>query len=245
MSKELFLNSKDIRLLYLRYKDSSYYTIFWISLVFIVCLILFFQFAIPQLQNWFSITNEVVATRERIAIINQNISFINRLDKEELDEQVTIMTTALPFEKDFGGIVNALTDASLKAGVSLDDYSFQLGNIASVSAQSRNRAKSLSSVQISVSISGDINNVSTFLKEINTRLPLSEVIRVNGDLNTTTVTLQFYQKPFPQIVFNDDLPLVPLTARQEERINEFESWLPDVPTATIQVISSESAIPLF
>lgn len=245
MSKELFINSKDIRLLYLRYKDSSYYTIFLISLVLLVCFILFFQLALPQLQNWFSIRNEVIATRDRIAVINQNMNFINGLDKTVLDEQVTIATSALPFEKDFGGILNALTDASVKAGVSLDDYSFQLGNIASVSAQKGKKVNTFSSVQVTVAIGGDISNVSTFLKEVNTKLPLSEVTSVNGDSSTTTVKLQFYQKSFPKIVFTDDKPLEPLSAEQEDQLSEFESWLPAVGSQTTQVVSSDSAIPLF
>lgn len=251
MSKEIFSKNTDIRLLYYRYKDTSYYTIFIISLVFFVCFILFFQVVLPQLQNWFSIRNEVLATRTRIDVINQNISFMNNLDKAQLSNQVTLTTSALPFEKDFTGILNALTDASLKAGVSLDDYSFQIGNIASISGQTRqsrqlrNATRGTSTVRVTISIGGSVTGVNNFLKEINKKLPLSEVIEVEGEFNQTSVTMEFYQKQFPQIVFQDDQPLVPLSGRQQSRLAEFESWLPEVTSQEPQIISSESAIPLF
>lgn len=245
MSKEIFLKSNDLRLLYFRYKDSSYYTLFIIALVFFVCMLLFFQLIIPQVQNWFSIRNEVIATQARIDVINQNITFMSTIDKPLLENQVKITTSALPFEKDFGGILNALTDASVQAGISLDDYSFQVGNIASISGQQSNLAKDLSSVKLKISVTGDINGINKFLKEINTKLPLSEVIDVDGEFSSTTVTLQFYQKQFPKIVFRDDKPLVMLPNKYNALLTELEAWMPVVTSQEQQETASESAVPLF
>lgn len=245
MSKEIFLKSNDLRLLYYRYKDTPYYPFLIISLVFFVSTILFFQVVIPQIQNWFSISNEVTATQERIDVINQNINFMSNIDKTLVEEQLTLTTTALPFEKDFGGILNAITDASTKAGVGLDDYSFQLGNIASVSGQQSGLVQGQSFVKVTVEISGSMENASNFLKEITTKLPLSEIIEVNGELNNTTVTLQFYQKPFPQIVFRDDQLLLPLSPENEALLTDWESWVPISEAQFSEPVSSESALPLF
>ncbi len=245
MSKEVFLKSNDFRLLYFRYKDTPYYSILIVALVFLVCLILVFQLVIPQVQNWFSIRDEVIATQARIDVINHNIKFMSSIDKAQVEKQLHLTTTALPFEKDFGGILGALTDASAKAGVSLDDYSFQVGNIASISGKQKNLIKGTSFVTVTLEITGDMDGVARLLKEINMKLPLSEVIDVDGEFNTTKVTIQFYQKPFPKIVFKDDQPLIPLSKKREELLMSWEAWLPVVEDQGPRLTSSESAVPLF
>lgn len=245
MSKEIFSKQTDIRLLYYRYKDTSYYTIFITSLVGLVSIILIVQLVIPQIENWFSIRNEVLATRERIDNINRNIVFMNNIDKVSLEEQVVVTTTALPFEKDFGGILNALTDSSLKAGVVLDDYSFQVGSVASVSGKQRGPIKEFSSVRLNITISGNADGVENFLKEINTKLPLSEVIQISGEFGSTNISLEFYQKPFPSLVIKDDQLLIPFTRKQEDRLSEFNAWKPAVSVQEPQIVSSGAAVPLF
>lgn len=235
----------NIRLLYYRYKDTPYYAVFVISVVILVFLILLFQLVIPQVESWFSIRNEIIATRERIAIINQNVNFMNNMDKSQMENQVKIATNALPFEKDFGGILYALTDASTLAGVSLEDYSFQVGNIASISGQPSKQTKDLSSVKITVSLSGNVNGISAFLNEIYKKIPLSEVISVEGDSFSTTITLQFYQKQFPKIVFKDDQPFTAVSDKNAALLREFSSWQPVIDSEGPQEISSDSAVPLF
>jgi hypothetical protein len=245
MSKEVFLKSNDFRLLYFRYKDTPYYTILIISLIFLVCMILISQLIVPQVQNWFSIRDEVIATQARIDVINQNINFMNSIDKVRIEKQVSLTASALPFEKDFGGILNAITDASGKAGVSLDDYSFQVGSIASVSGKQSRAVKDLSSVRVTIEITGDMEGVASFLKEINTKLPLVDVVEVDGEFNKTKITMDFFQKQFPKIVFKDDQPLVPISKKHQELLVNWESWVPVAEAQVPSEISSESALPLF
>ncbi len=236
-----------LSVLYLRYKDTPYYSIGIIVLVFLVSIILFFQLVLPQISSWFSIRDEIIATRNRIDTINQNINFIDKMDKQELDNDVAITTSALPFEKGFGGMVNALTDASITSGVSLNDYSFEVGDVASVSGQVNNLAKDLSTVKLTVTVTGSPNGVIIFLNEINKRVPLSEVTDVDGDNFTTTITLQFYQKQFPKIVFKDDQPFTAISQKEATLLETFSSWIPASrsDTGTSQDSSSSPNVPLF
>ena len=236
----------NIRLLYFRYKDSPYYAALIISVMFVIALILFFQLVVPQVQTWFSIRDEILATNQRINTINQNIAFMNSIDKDALEDQVQVSTDALPFEKDFGGILHAITDASTNAGVSLDDYYFQVGNIASVSGQQNNLSKDLSTVQVIVAVRGNVDNISAFLNEIYKKIPLSEVTAIDGDSFTTTITLQFYQKQFPKIVFQDDKALTVLSAKHSQLLEDLATWSPAVESEDTPVTSdSDSSIPLF
>lgn len=234
-----------LKVLYLRYKDTPYYSIGIIILVFLTSLILFFQLVIPQISSWFSISDEIRATRTRTGIINQNIDFVQKLDKQELDNEVAIATSALPFEKDFGGMVNALTDASITSGVSLNDYSFEVGNVASVSGQVNSLTKDLSSVKLTVTVNGSADGVIIFLNELYKRVPLSEVTDIDGDNFETTITLEFYQKQFPKIVFQDDQPFTPISEKEATLLETFSSWVPANGSGASQDTSSSPNVPLF
>lgn len=232
----------NLRIQYYRYKDSPYFTLALVVLIISVSIILFFRVIIPQVESWFSINNEIFETRARISKINHNIVFMDNLDKGVLNTQVKVATSALPTEKDFGPIVNALSDAALQAGVSLDDFTFQIGSTSSSSGQFNNTPKKdFSAIRLSVVLIGDIDGIRRFLKEINEQLPLSEVLKVEGDLGSTTVTLQFYQKQFPKITFKDDQPLSPLSDKYSVLIRQMAAWQPvSAPSS-----ASDSAVPLF
>jgi len=240
------LGQNSLRFLYYRYKDSPYYSLGFAGVVLLVSLILFFQIIIPQLQNWFSLRNEISATQNRITTIKNNISQMNNIDKAVLNNQVTVAMDALPTERDFGPIINALSDATIQSGVSLDDFNFQIGDTSSsASGKLTNKPKEeLSIVTLSVIVVGNASQVGSFIKEIGQKLPLSDLELVEGDSVSTTIKIHFYQKELPRIVFRDDEPLPKLSTKQLELINTLSQW---------QVVSSEesfetssgSGIPLF
>ena len=235
-----------LRILYFRYKDSIYFSLSVAALAIAVGIVLLFQVVIPQVQDWFSITNEVEATRQRLATINNNITLITTLNKETLNNQLAVSTEALPYEKDFGAIVNALSDAAITAGVSLDDYNFQPGNIASVSGRLiAPGQRDVSYIKVTVSIGGDAKQVQAFLQKIDETLPLSEVVAVSGDTQQTTVTLQFYQKQFPAITFRDDKPLVPLSVEDTTFVKQLSDWQPIGFGNITSDTGTASGIPLF
>lgn len=235
-----------LRIVYFRYKDSVYFLFVVMIVVISVCIVLLFRVVIPQVQDWFSITNEVEATRKRLATINNNIALITTLNKETLNNQLAISTEALPFEKDFGSIVNALSDAAITAGVSLDDYSFQPGNIASVSGKLiAPGKKDVSFIKVTISVGGDAKHVQAFLQHINETLPLSEITSVAGDAQQTNITLHFYQKQFPPITFRDDEPLVPLSVSDTTFVQQLSDWKPIEFGNLTSESGTASGIPLF
>lgn len=244
MSEEISLKKSSLRLLYYRYKDSSYYYTAIISLIIIACIILFFQIVVPQFQNWFSIRNEVIATRSRVDTINKNINLMNNIDRPLLNSQVDVATSALPFDKNFGAIVGALSDASLKAGVALNDFTFQVGNIASVSGQTTGAKKSFSSVQLMISVDGDVVGIQRFIKALEEKLPLSEITNVDGDAKSTTITIDFYQKQFPHIVYKDDNPLPTLSDKELALLQQLSGWQSVIQQQEGGTATS-SAVPLF
>ena len=246
MKKEFKFDLKNLKFLYYRYKDSPYFLLLIITLVFFTNVVLFFQLVVPQVESWFSIRDEAERANMRIDAINNNIAFLQKIDKPQLEDRVDVATSALPIEKNFGTIVTALSDSAINAGVTMDDYTFQVGKVASVEGQlDVFGQKELSLVKVSVMLSGNFQGITLFLKEIQNKLPLAEVTEVDGDSLSTKVTVQFYQKKFPKIVFKDDVAITDFSKAQIALLDELVGWQPFVPEDQQVGTQSGESIPLF
>jgi hypothetical protein len=270
MKKRVFFGQNDIRYFYYRYKDSRYYAISIFALTITVCIMLLFGVIIPQIEKYLSIRTEVIAMREKISLINQNISFMNTLDKGLLAKQLETVSLALPIEKDFAGILKALSDSSVRAGVTLADFNFSVGEVSSKSATKTNNNLSGSlpsavpspnlqgdsptlnnslsdttTIDFTVIVNGSVDRVNLFIKEIGEKLPISEVVSINNDNNTTTLNLKFHYKKYPDINYKEDDPIKPLSKEKAELIEELSSWRISSSEEIFMPIGTNSAAPLF
>jgi hypothetical protein len=248
MNDDTWLGKNSLRFWYYRYKDSSYYSLSIISLTIIVCIILIVQIIIPQVQSWFSIRDEVIATRERISVLRDNSNFMNNLDRSLLNSQIQIASSALPPEKKFDTILNAISDSALQSSVSLGDFSFHVGNISSSSGQIVDSSqKGLSGIEITLVVASNIDGAKKFLSKVKEKLPLSEVIQVEGGLQSTTITLRFFQKPYPKIVYHDTQPISPVTGANTQLLQRLSSWQVQAPSQSVSLPSGSSSdkVPLF
>ncbi len=246
MSNEIFFGKNSFRFWYYRYKDSAYYSISIIVLTIASCLYLIFQFIIPQFEQWFSIRNEIIATRQRTEIINSNIAYLNTLDKNLLNKQLQTSLQALPVEKNFGTILDSLNLAALRSGVSFQDYSFQVGNISTQSAQlSSAKIPGLSSVSLGVIINGTVDQVRLFLREMAKTLPISEVISIDGASGAVTVTFDFYQKNPPTTTLKNDEPIPHVSETNATILNQLTTWQGGSINNANSVGASSSGLPLF
>lgn len=225
MSKKVFYGQNDLRFLYYRYKDSSYYSIFVFAITFFVCMILVLNVLLPQIKNYFSIRKEVIAQRIKIKNVRDNINFISSLQRPELNSQLQTTSKALPQYQDFVGILNAISDSALSSGVSIDDFKFTPGEMTVESPGTGSMEdKDLSFMDLAVNIDGDIENIKQFLTEINEKLPLTEVINVDSKKESTIISLRFYHKSYPKISFKEDEPMQPITPEKTALIRKLSSW---------------------
>lgn len=242
------LGRKSLRFWYYRYKDSPYYSLGIAAVVIVVCLFLFFYIIIPQFGRWFSLREEVIATRERISILQNNINFINNLDKSRLNTQLQVASAALPAQKDFGSMLAVLSDAAISSGVSLGDFVFQVGDVNSKSTGLQDPIrKGYSLVILTVGITGNIDGVRRFIHEVQQRLPLAEVTNIDGDGQTISITIQFYQKQFPSLTLHDEQPIRPVSDANVALLDKISKWRTQpVPVQNFQSPgASGGAVPLF
>ncbi|HUQ85412.1 MAG TPA: hypothetical protein VM077_03755 [Candidatus Limnocylindrales bacterium] len=247
MNNKLFFGKNDLRYLYFRFKDSSLYSISIILATITICFMLIASIIIPLANNYFSLRSEVIAKREQIRVVNENIEFMKNLNKDELEDQLAIVTSAVPAQKDFGGIIDALSDSSAKSGASVNDYKFVIGEIASGSARKVGEKKTVSqTIDMTISLEGNTLKVRNFLKELSEKSPLVEVFEIDGSSEYTLVKLKFHYKPYPVITIKADEAIAAVSPKKREVIEKLSKWkstpifnVEDLPT------SSSSAVPLF
>lgn len=226
MNDEVWIGKKNFRFWYYRYKDSPTFSFSIIGVTIVVCLILIVQVIIPQVQTWFSIRDEVIATTDRITVIRNNLAYMSNLDKTLLDKQLETATAAVPPQKDFSSILNAIFEAALQSGVSLGDFSFNVGNVSATAAGAPKDAsqKDLSAIEVTLVLSSNLDGGKRFLTKIKEKLPLSEVVKLEGNLQATTVTIRFFQKPLAKIVYQDTQPLPPVSPQHQQLLQQLSSW---------------------
>lgn len=229
---------QELLLLYYRYKDTPLFAASISILVIIIALILFIKLILPQLQNWFSIRDEVVASRERIKTLTDNQLYITSVNASDLEKNFTTAAAALPFEKDFTGILNAITASTIATGATLDDYSFQVGNLSTKSAQ-LNQEKSIS---LELTIQGSLDVLDAFLEEIYRKVPLAEVVEVDYNEGTASLGLVFYYDILTgqqQIRLTD--PLVPLSSEHMSLLTQLEEWYEETQSLTANGIQASDS----
>lgn len=190
--------------------------------VIIVCLFIFVGLIVPEISDIFSAKSEVEKISEKIKILKDNINYLSGLSDSSLDSQVILTNSALPIEKDFAGITNAINNASVKSGVIVQDYGFAVGDL-----NSNEIGKKRPSIDIIFTINSSSNGVRRFLSEIYKSLPLSEVGEVSISKTSATIKISFYFRPFLLSKIDPAAPIIKLSPADTELINKISSWKTD------------------
>ena len=158
------LDAGSLRIIYYKYKA------FIMPLIVItVSIILVGLIIIPQVQNLFTLKDEEAMHKEKLAILQKNIAILSQVSDETLDKDLQVVSAALPPEKDFFGVLTALSESADGAGVTLQDFSLQIGEIATPYAPAQ---KNLT-IKINLNVSGkDVASTQLFMKKLNEKLPL-------------------------------------------------------------------------
>jgi hypothetical protein len=214
---------RKLLLLYFRYKDSPYYLGSFIFLTVGISVLLLFYIVIPQVFSFFSVSQEVASTRDRITVLKNNITYLASLNNARLDSDLRLAFEALPADKDFAAIIDAINIAALDSGVEIDDYSVLIGELATPSAQ----LKQYHSVDLVLAVGGNKSGSKAFLKRIYSILPLSQVKSFSLTEDGSTMKISFYFKPFPKGTYKVTEPIGEIPPRQAALFNTLSTWSND------------------
>ncbi len=236
MNKKVNVDKEALMLLYSRYKN------YLIPIgIILICIILFIFVIIPQIQNVIELQDEQKDEEKKLEILKNNLNLLYNLDSNTLDKQLKLTSKALPVDKDFIGILSGIAVASNKANVTLGDYGFQVGDIN----KAPTNVKGVPSLELSLTVNGDLNNLISFIKELEKTLPISEIVGINLTSRNATLKTLFYYKALPPVKIRDDQPLSPLSQTTLKAIDDLSklnnSSVVDEATTT-KKSSSDSAV---
>jgi len=188
--------------------------------VILICVFLFFQVIIPQISGLFELQKQSKIEQDKLATLKGNLTSLTNLDSSVLDSRYKITTAVLPINKDFAGIINAVSIAASKTGLSVGDYDFLVGDIS----KPKTAVTKFPFLQLSVNLLGDITSASNFTSELYKTAPLSEVISLNSSFNSMSITINFYYKTIPPINFKEEIPLQTLSPKSQEILDNISKW---------------------
>lgn len=208
------INQTTLRILYYRNKQFIVPVI-----IFAVCIVIIFEAIIPQIQDWISIRNQVSTKIQKIDQLNSDIAKISVVNENNLDSQIAFLSQVLPQDKDYIGILNAISQAAILSGTSLGDYSFNVGDLASSDIKN-------DTIQLKLNIAGSVAEARKFIDVLKNQAPLSDIADITIANNIVTIVSVFYFKPFPNIIFDENSgPLSTITSKEEKQLQKLQGTI--------------------
>ncbi len=189
-------------------------------LIIIVCIVLLFQFIIPQLKNLSTAREQAKEASLKLETLRENFNVLVNTDEKSLDSQLQVLNQALPSSKDFSGILSSIYFASQKTGVALGAFSLKIGDLSSPQKDSK-----FPIITMSIPINSGVVGVGSFLDTIGKTVPLSEVTLVKIGDRISSVALAFYYKPLG-LSSKEDFRVKPISQQGIlliERLKSFEN----------------------
>lgn len=214
MSIKFSLDPITVRLFYLKYRA----IIVPLSII-VACLILFVAIIIPQVNGIFTAGEKNKSDLDRLKIVKNNLNLLNNTSDETLDSYFHLVESALPNHKDFEGVLDAVSVASQRSGVTLGNYEFKVGDLSKIEEEGK-----FPNLKLSLNITGSVRNVSNFMEELSKTLPLSEITEVNIGENFSNISVVFYYKASQAFTYNDSSSLTPISAKDISILNTLASF---------------------
>ncbi len=210
----------------------SQYKAYFVPILLLVGSFLIIIFAIvPQIQNYFSEKDEIAVLRRKISILKQNYETLSRVNDADQDVNLQLALSALPTNKDFIGVLNAVTLASSHANVTIGDYAFQVGDLSG-----KSDVKGGLPINLAINVNGGLSETKRFVDELLKTLPLSGVNNIQIQNTTTTVLIAFYYRPLPPQKFSVETPLPILSPEKKsvlDKLATFQSQPNQSPTFSL------------
>lgn len=213
MKKQFSFDQTTLLLLY------NHYRVYTLSgIVFLFCIAVIFFYIIPQIQFLQKTNNDIKIAKEENAQLKKNLDILVSLQNKNFKDNYNLALTALPGGKDPAGIINAIANTSIKAGVAVDDFSFSLPEAKAKQEENK--------INITLTLKGNLDAIKSFASILQNALPLASVnsIEIN-EKEDPKVNISFYFSSFPAFTFSENQTLTLLSKEDEEVLKKISTWL--------------------
>lgn len=175
---------------------------------------------LPQFENALLNRAQLLDNRTKLETLTGKVKFLESLDKTSSRQKLQRLNWALPVEKDVGLMLTALERAASRENVELGSFSFSVGIIATSSATTTTAksgtALGVPSIEVTLNVRGDIDEVARFINGLGRALPVMRVGGVSISERLSTVTLSYYFKPLISGKTSAAANLPQITKKQED-----------------------------
>ncbi|OGH81523.1 MAG: hypothetical protein A3F93_01270 [Candidatus Magasanikbacteria bacterium RIFCSPLOWO2_12_FULL_34_7] len=215
MKENTSIDINTLRILYEKYKKHLIY-----FLIIFISFLLFLFAVLPRIQDLVKLNKDRKIESNKLSILKSNLSLLSALDDSSLNSQLQIVSSALPSENNFEGVLNAISSSAEKSGVLLSDYEFQVGDLSKKEV----KTTGFPFLTLVVNIKGTSSQVVKFIGNLSKSAPLSEITSITQGRNSASTTVVFYYKSLPPFQFKDSESIAPVSKKGREIIETLSSW---------------------
>ena len=211
---------QDFRPLYLKYKTYLFPACLLLASFFVLLTIV-----LPQVSEIQNIRQDIEAKKSQVAKLEKTYETLSKVDDSASKTNFSILTKALPSSKDLSLIFSALTSASSIANVELSSFSLKVGDVYGDKADVASAVSGFPAITVEATIKALSSlGLVKFVEEMHKKLPLSEVKKISGVEDTTTITMSFFYKPYDLTNLSKQDQLSPISASEQQILDQLKDW---------------------
>lgn len=215
---------------------------FFISpfIVLIFCLGMALMFIKPKAEEIFQLRDNITAETERIVRLTEKENFLRSLNETALSDDLKILETALPSDKDVPSFMSTVNLLATEASISVTTISLSPGKISTDTAKVNRGEKLIASdenatkLPINLTIEGSYDSVKNFITRMARAMPLQTVQSINFTrtadkegifgLLSSKFFLSIHYKLMPKTIGKISDPLEEITKEEENLLSELVNY---------------------
>lgn len=226
--KGISLDHNTFKLIYLNNKEKALP-----FAVIVISFFLFLFFILPQISDFLKAREEDVVARREIQTLQEKYLLLNSLSSSDVESKLGLTALVLPPSKDYASIITSLSRTAAVSGITLDDFSFNVGDLSTKSAI----VSAPPSLLINLTMKSGLEGTKKFTQNLYNQIPLSEITSIQVGKGNSTLSVLFYYKPFPPLSIDPKSAITPLSSDSISLLNTLYSWS-SLPSANLSSTAS-------
>lgn len=208
----------NLLLIYLKYRKYFLQIVLFVLSVFIA-----FRIILPQIFTILETNQNIKSTQEEIKKLNDSLNILTSQSDSQVNDNLTLVGSALPFSKDVDLIFAALIRASNSSSTELREFSLKLGKVYGKKLTDTVQTKGIPFITVPALVSSpDPENFIQFSKEIQKIFPLAEVKKIATNKDRATFDIVFYYKPIDQSFISGQDKIPALSFSDQELLTKLK-----------------------
>lgn len=190
---------------------------------FILALFLVIGVVIPQFSTISKVTQDI--SEKKIDVDRLQASLTNISNQGNLQPDLDLVNRALPTSKNITSIFNALVSSANDSGVDVKDFSLKVGGVYGRAEKiPQGGVSGVPSIDVIVRVEGTSTSIIDFAKQVQTKLPIAEVAKVDAAGGVASFQISFFYKPQDLSALSRQETILPLTTSQNKTLQELKNW---------------------